>query len=216
MRLFSRNTRRATARRLRFSTSTCLQQLELLETRTLLAAFSVNTDQDVTSPDDNLLSLREAVVGVNSSSDPTNTIEFALPETGNTISLTQGTLQLLQNVTIVGLGAGNLTVQRSSAEGTPRFGIFYVGSIATVEIFGLTIAGGKSDGWGGGILNDGTLVIANSTLSGNSGSIGGAISNQGLLTVSNSNLSRNSASHGGAIRSGAIWYNRLGGHPQRY
>ena len=172
----------------------------------MLSTFTVNTDSDIKAPD-SLLSLREAVAGVNSSNAPTNSVEFAMAPAGNTISLTQGTLQLFKNATIVGLGATNLTVQRSTAVGTPEFRVFYVGGSAFVEISDLTVANG-SDVGGGAIYNDGRLLLSSSTLSSStlSGNVstgtyglGGAIFNQGSLTVSNSIISGNSGGNGGGI-----------------
>jgi len=68
----------------------------------------------------------------------------------------------------------------------------------------LTIANGKSPNgsnagsFGGGIVNNGTLTVTNSTFSGNSASClicaGGAIVNFGTVTVTNSTFSGNSAS----------------------
>ena len=53
---------------------------------------------------------------------------------------------------------------------------------------------GNSAYFGGGITNNGTLTVQNSTLSGNSGGYGsGGIQNNGTLTVKNSTLSGNSA-----------------------
>ena len=48
---------------------------------------------------------------------------------------------------------------------------------------------------GGGIYNDGTLTVSNSTFAGNSASSGsgGGIYNHGTVTVSNSTFSGNSA-----------------------
>src|SRR5208282_4419613 len=51
----------------------------------------------------------------------------------------------------------------------------------------------------GGIYNEGTLTLSNSTLSGNSASYYGAIFNEGPLTLSNSTVSSNSSSYGGGI-----------------
>src|SRR5438132_1353813 len=79
----------------------------------------------------------------------------------------------------------SLTVQGGS------FRIFFVSSGATVSVSGLAIAGGSADK-GGGILNNGTLTLSNSTLYNNraynssfSGE-GGGIFNAGTLTLSNS------------------------------
>ena len=72
---------------------------------------------------------------------------------------------------------------------------------------GLTISGGSATS-GGGILNDGTLTVINSTLTGNAATTGdgGAISNPGTLTVINSTLSGNSAggSGGGIFTSNVL------------
>ena len=51
----------------------------------------------------------------------------------------------------------------------------------------------------GGVLNQGTLLISGSTLTGNSGMRGGAIHNLGKLTLLNSTVSGNSATLGGGI-----------------
>ena len=67
---------------------------------------------------------------------------FATPQT---ITLTQGTLELSNTATaesIVGTGAASLTVARSSAAGTPDFGIFAMDANANVKLVGLTITGG--------------------------------------------------------------------------
>ena len=76
-----------------------------------------------------------------------------------------------------------------------------------VTISKLTIRNGSAAG-GGGIINWGTLTIANSNLSGNYASssysaTGGGIYNSGTLTINNSTLSKNSGStnfaYGGGI-----------------
>lgn len=71
-----------------------------------------------------------------------------------------------------------------------------------VTLKGITIANGNAvDENGGGILNNGTLTLVNSTLDGNGAQIGGAIynSNTGTLNVLSSTLSNNAAQDGGAI-----------------
>src|ERR1041384_4407759 len=80
---------------------------------------------------------------------PGDTIDFAV--TG-TITLTTGELLIGKDLTIAGPGAGNLTVQRSAANGTPEFRIFHLHSgIATIS--GLTVNNGRADA-GGGINNE--------------------------------------------------------------
>ena len=74
---------------------------------------------------------------------------------------------------------------------------------ATLNLDDLTIADGSAPGEsiGGGILNDGTLTVTNSTFSDNFADEGGGIFNQsGTLTVTNSTFSGNSApAYGGGI-----------------
>jgi len=137
---------------------------------------------------------------------------FATPQT---ITLTQGTLELSNTATaesIVGTGAASLTVARSSAAGTPDFGIFAIDANANVKLVGLMITGGyvfNSASAGGGIYNAGTLAVTNCTIadnlsSGAFGGFGGGIGNGGTLTVTNSTIADNSAhdGYGGGISNG--------------
>lgn len=100
-------------------------------------------------------------------------------------------------------------------DGASSFQILSVNSGATLNLQFLTLKDGSVTGSGGAILNDGTLTVANSTLSDNhaTGRIvmfafagdgdGGAIFNNGTLTVTDSTLSANQAlganGFGGAI-----------------
>jgi CSLREA domain-containing protein len=129
------------------------------------------------------------------------------------------------NLDLVGPGANILTV---SGGGSLSVGsIFTVTSSANAAFFGITIANGNGDAFGGGIFNDGTVVVSNvafssnsaaaggggidvdsgtvtvsdTTFSGNTASVegGGIFLNGGTLTVTNSTFFRNSASLGGGI-----------------
>ena len=72
-----------------------------------------------------------------------------------------------------------------------------------MSIAGVTIEDGNST-YAGGVNNDGTLTISNSTLVGNSAeSGGGGIDNGGTLTVTNSILSDND--DGGITNGGTLW-----------
>jgi hypothetical protein len=151
--------------------------------------------------------LRQAIVDANANAGA-DMITFSASVTG-TIVLSSALPNLSDDVIISGPGANVLTVQRSTAAGTPSFPIFSVPPLKTVTISGLTISNGESgsDGFGGGILNDhATLTVSNCTLSGNSAGFGGGgIFNFGggfgsaTLTINNSTLSGNSASSGGGI-----------------
>jgi hypothetical protein len=94
----------------------------------------------------------------------------------------------------------------------PGSRIFEVVAGTTVAISDLAIDGGGGtrvgdsrvpgasyDGYGGAILNFGTLALSNCVLQGNSAQYGGAIANFGTMTVSNCGLVQNSAVEGGAI-----------------
>ena len=123
-----------------------------------------------------------------------------------TILLTSGELQINDNVTINGPGAGNLAV-----DGNATFRVFD-NFVRDVTISGFTITNGRSDGDGGGILNAGsgdlccpTLTVTNCTISGNSAAdYGGGIFDTcaGSVTISNSTISGNSADYGGGIYNG--------------
>ncbi|MDX6386152.1 MAG: hypothetical protein QOK48_3725 [Blastocatellia bacterium] len=125
------------------------------------------------------------------------------------ITLTSGELVIDKALTIQGPGAGLLTVVRSAAGATPDFRIFNVVS-GSVVISGMTISNGKASG-GGAILNQDTLTLIGTTISGsNSGSQGGGVENGGgagtaRLTIIDSTINSCSASQAG----GGI-YNRGG------
>jgi len=147
-------------------------------------------------------SLRQALADANDG----DTINFDPSLNGQTITLTSGQLVVNKSLNITGPGPNQLTVARSSANGTPNFRIFLINPGKTVSISGLTMTNGQPSGnfpddSGGGIYNDhATLTMNNCTLSGNSAIWGGGIYNAGFnpggsaaLTVSNSTVSGNSA-----------------------
>ena len=135
-------------------------------------------------------SLRQAIADAN----PGDEITFAGTVTG-TITLTSSQLVINKNLTITGPGADVLTISGNNASR-----VFNISSGADVTISGLTIANGYSGGNGGGIYNEGTLTLNNSTVSGNYASYGGGIYNEGTLIINNSTVSGgNYASYGGGI-----------------
>jgi hypothetical protein len=132
-----------------------------------------------------------------------DTIDFAPSATG-AITLLGALPDLSASMNIVGPGSSALTIARSSATGTPDFGIFTIHSAADVGISGLTITGGNSANFrGGGIANEGTLTLADCIISANSANAdGGGIYSGGTLTLTDCTISANSANaSGGGIYS---------------
>ncbi len=96
-----------------------------------------------------------------------------------------------------------VTANISSATISGSFAGFGGGieNAGTLTVTDSIIANNNADGDGGGIQNesDGTLTIANSTITGNSGGDGGGIENLGTLLITNSTITGNSGSEGGGI-----------------
>jgi hypothetical protein len=138
-------------------------------------------------------SLRQAILDTPSG----GTVDFQAGLSG-TITLTTGELAISKSLTIAGPGASVITVSGSHASR-----VFEIDASFTVDITGLTIADGSvNNGAGGGIYNNGTLILTSSTLSGNKADTngGGIFNNQsGTLTVTNSIFSGNQAGAGGGI-----------------
>jgi hypothetical protein len=166
-----------------------------------------------TTADSGAGSLRDTIAAANDG----DTIQFDAALNGQTITLTSAELLIDKDLTIDGPGAGQLTVKRSTAGGTPAFRIFEITPDHTVTINGITISNGSAHigsygAIGGGIYNDGSgsgnafLIINSSTFSGNLATYGAGIYNEGeytfnnaLVTLSNSTMSGNSAAaFGGA------------------
>lgn len=101
-------------------------------------------------------------------------------------------------ITINGNGA---TIQRSTAAGTPNFRFFTINSGATLQVNNLALlrafvtgAASGSDGTGGAILNNGTLVVTNGDLEAN-----GAFGTNGAAGTGSANGSPGGNANGGAI-----------------
>jgi hypothetical protein len=155
-------------------------------------------------------SLRFEIAQVTSSD---NTIVFDNTVAGQTITLTTGELVISQSLTIK--GSGETIASRpyvndlfESENGSRIFEVDGAGT--TVALSGLTLTGGGGtqyggpigqpyDGYGGAILNFGTLTLSNCSLgtdvigSGSDAQYGGAIANFGTLTVSGCYVQNNSA-----------------------
>src|SRR5262249_23801254 len=90
---------------------------------------------------------------------PGDTIVFDPHLRGATIALTSGELSVTRNLTIVGLGAGRLTI-----DGGASSRLFEVGPGVSLSLSGLTLADGQAD-VGGGVFNAGSLTLDHVTFS---------------------------------------------------
>src|SRR5829696_9692353 len=190
-------------RRFVFLTMVALVMAVVLASPAWAATFTVDRSDDPdlsTTPtaDDctdaaNDCSLRGAINAANSSSGVADTINFNLVSPATiTLGSQLPTITDSAGLTING-GSANITV---SGNNTVR--VFEVGtstiSGAKLTLNNLTVANGRADNAGGGILNLGTLEVNNSTISGNrAGTFSGGIHNVGTLTVNSSTISGNSA-----------------------
>ncbi|XQQ05819.1 MAG: beta strand repeat-containing protein [Leptolyngbya sp. IPPAS B-1204] len=179
-----------------------------------MAIYTVNTLADTGAG-----SLRQAIADANASVGVADTINFSVTGTITLASV----LSLTDSAETTINGAGSITVSGNNATR-----VFNVAAGAAAALNGLIISGGRTignngggilnngtltvsnstftgnsaqgNGFGGGIYSDGTLTVSNSTFTGNSaGNPGGAIDNRGTMTVSNSTFTGNRASGGGAI-----------------
>jgi hypothetical protein len=89
-------------------------------------------------------------------------------------------------------GEGNLTV-----DGNEDHHVLSVAEGVTAEVRGFAVTRGES-----GILNNGTMMITNTTVSGNrAGDAGGGVANDpgATMTITNSTVTGNTASEGGGV-----------------
>ena len=117
-------------------------KLALVLFATIAAAIGANAATiTVTNKNDSGSgSLRQAILDASGG----DTIDFAV--TG-AITLTTDQLTVNKNLRIIGPGAHQLAVQRSTDTGTPSFRIFKITAGHKVTISGLTISGGRAEGF---------------------------------------------------------------------
>ncbi len=152
-----------------------------------IGAYQTATKTVTNCNDSGSGSLRQAVANAVS----TVGIAFALDPPCTTIALLSP-IDITANVTIDGPGADAMAVSGGGAVED-----FVVASGVTSSISGLTIEDGRADE-GGGVLNNGTLTITTSALSGNTATTsGGAVANAGTLTVTDTTMTDNAANDGG-------------------
>ena len=165
--------------------------LMALEDRRLLSTIVVNNPTD--TPIVGEIDLRQAIAQANSNGgDETIVFDKTVFKTPQTITLAGTQLELTDTIgteTIVGPKKG-VTV---SGGGKSR--VFQVDSGVTASISGMTIAGGKTAGGGGGLHNDGgTLTLTNCTVSDSSSVQGGGLySLNGTTTLTDCTVSGNSS-----------------------
>ncbi len=140
-------------------------------------------------------SLREAIANVCNG----GTIDFAPSLAGQTIGLTSAELAIGNTVTITNPNAPGLQLSGNNARR-----IFSIQSTGVVTLSSLAVVDGMAD-YGGGIVNEGVLVINAGAVSGNRAgggyfNTGGAIYNAGILTIDHSIFDGNqSDGDGGGI-----------------
>ena len=169
------------------------------------SALIVTTTQDVEDDKDGLISLREAI---NTANDAPSDDAISFSETVFAAPRKTITLNGTQLPTIVQLSTLTITAPSAGVEisGNNASRVLQVRFAAKVTLSGLTIRNGNADdGDGGGIDNEGTLLLDSCTLANNRAGQGGAIfsitdQNGRTLTVRNSTLSGNTATtRGGGV-----------------
>ena len=170
-------------------------QLSILVVALLPVPVSAATYIVTNTSDSGPGTLRQAIADAASG----DTITFSV--TG-TITLTSGELVIARDLTIQG-GASQLAISGNNASR-----VFSINTGVTATLENMMIKDGYVGAFecGGGVINNGTLTVTDSIVSGNTatglGSCGGGIYNSffGTLTVSNSTISGNSAPFGGGVR----------------
>jgi parallel beta-helix repeat protein len=147
-------------------------------------------------------SLRQAVIDANTAAGADDIVFTVSPPA--TISLLTALPQITSPLTITGLGASNLTIQRDGA--APNFRIFdiAVSAAPAVTISGVTLTNGNAT-IGGGINVGGvatlTVTVMDSVITSNTATAGDGggirVATGTALTVQRSVISGNSASDGG-------------------
>jgi hypothetical protein len=157
-------------------------RLEELEVRTVRSTLTVTSPLDHGDG-----SLRDTIAAAAAG----DTVDFDPGLAGATIQLTTDMLTIDKDLTIIGLGADQLTVSAAVNTGLSIFNIHG----ADVSISGLTIANSKH----GGIFNDGTLALSDCIVCNNFSPTGGGIYNVGNMTIDNCVIRSDSADLGGGI-----------------
>jgi CSLREA domain-containing protein len=176
-------------------------------TPVLAAGITVNSLLD-TAADDGSCTLREAITAANTDTASGVAVgECAAGSGADVITFSvSGTISMPTGAVIAGdlsiLGAGAIAV-----DGANSIQVFAIPG-GTVTLSGLTITGGDAF-FGAAVFNDGAIVtVTDSTISGNTAGVGGGggIYNNGTMTITNSTITANSASGpgGGIFNNGPL------------
>jgi hypothetical protein len=176
-----------------------LGALTLTATAFLLVSASTARAADfvvTNTNDDGTGSLRGAITAANANSGVLDVVDAT--GVNGAINLQSALPNLTDNIEIRGPGADQLTVPRDTGG---DYRIFTVQAGVVAEISGLTIANGATAGNGGGISNNGTLTLINSTVSGNMANDAGGILNAGTAHIEGTTVAGNLAGDdGGGIQ----------------
>ena len=194
--------------------SILIVQLSLPD-RAMAALITVDSLEDTQADNDGPCTLREAIINVNNNNQSGST-DCVGGSGADTIDFTViGTITLgstLPNIT----DPDGLTIDGGDAitvSGNNAVQVLIVNAGAELTLIKLTVANGRVgsdsdfDGFGGGISNEGTLTVVNSTFEGNhAGCGGGGIVNNFALIVTNSTFSGNTTicSGGGIVNNGVL------------
>jgi len=152
-------------------------------------------------------SLRDAIAAAAAAGVGNITFDPHVFATAQTITLgSAGGLTISSPTTIAGPTAGSGASLKNLVTVNGGGPVLTVGTNAAIS--NLTITGGSAgENGGGGIFNNGALIVSNSTISGNSANgnfvNGGGIENFGYIALINSTVTGNSVFGGGGTQSAA-------------
>ena len=170
----------------------------LIPTPTAVSTFNVTKTADTYDGNcDADCSLREATTAAG----PGATIR--IPAGVYTLEIEE--LTISKDLTISGTGPEKTIIQAANSPETAGHGVFDIERKNIVSISGVTIRHGNSP-FGGGITNDGTLTLIDSSVIANFAENGGGIHNTGTLRLINTVVSSNTAAQygGGVYNDGAL------------